>query len=252
MKRILLFLVPVMITGMISCKKTDNPATPNNPAQGPTPYTPAPGNVAGAFVAVQMKYTYNMEGLPIPVDIESEIGTGGVYTSVGATTFVDAGAISVNGNSLDKQSNNSYLKAAFPGQTPDDLGFDSGADWNIGGAGSVAAFSYSHSGGFPSFTGTMPTEITKASGLTISMSSLSNADSVYILIAAGGTSIFKGYDGSVSSITLSAADLAGLPVVTDRTAYLEVLPVRIKVQTIGGKDYAFVKERAVVAGVNIN
>lgn len=248
-------IVMLSVITFSSCSKKDevtNPNNPNNPSQGPTPYTPTPANVNGAFVGIKMRYAYTNSQIPIPVEIESEIAVGAVYQGTSNSNLIDAGAITMNSHTLEKQSNNSYLKSAFIGQTPSTLGLDNGANWNIGGNGSVSGFSYNHTGSFPSYTGTLPTSVTRSSGLTLSMSGLSNADSVYVFIAAGNQTVFKGFGGNVNSVTLTAADLQNLPTVGDNTAYLEVLPVKFSMQTFNGKTYAFIKERAVVASVNIN
>ncbi len=249
MKKLLMVGLAIVVLG--SCSKTED-AAPNNPAQGPTPFTPGAGNSDGFFAAVKMKFAYTNDQIPIPIEIVSDIGTGGVYTSTGSNTFVDVGAVTLNSYNLDKQSNNSYLKAAFIGGTPSTLDLDNGANWSVAGANGVAGFSYNHTGSFPSFTGTLPNSLTRSSGITVPMTGLSGADSVYICVATTGKTIVKGFAGNSSSISLSAAELQDLPAVTDNTAYLEVIPVKFSTQSINSKQYVFIKEWASVTTVNIN
>jgi hypothetical protein len=199
-----------------------------------------------------MDYSYSNPQIPIPVTISSDMGVGVFYSTPGAATFVDAGAVSVNTIALEKQSNNSYMKMATIGQTPSDLGLSGGVDWSVAGAGSIPAITYSHGGAFPSYTDSLPAVITKANGLTLDISSASNADSIYVMIAAGNQSVFKRFAGNATTATITASELSALPNVSDNTAFLEVLPTRFKLETIGGKDFVFIKERAVVRGININ
>jgi hypothetical protein len=168
--------------------------------------------------------------------------------------MVDGGAVSVNTFALTKQSNNSYFKTAGMGMTPADLDFDSdNSNWSVGGAGSVPAFTYNHSVAFPDFTGTVPDSIPRANALTVSLSGkVSNADSVILLVAAGSTSVYRTVAGTASSVSIPAADLATLPMVTNKSAIVEVVPYRVTVSTHGGKHYAFIKEYAAVKSVNVN
>ncbi len=138
------------------------------------------------------------------------------------------------------------------GLTPSDLDFNTGSNWNVGGASSVPAFSYNHTASFPDYTGSLPDSIVRSSGLTISLSGkVSNADSVILVIAAGSTSIVRTVAGSASSVTVSSGDHAGLPVITNKSAIVEIVPYRVSTSTHSGKTYAFIKEFAATKSINI-
>lgn len=253
MKKLSLLFVPAVTLAVLftSCKKTENANPANN--TGPTPVSPTPGNVNGALVSLQMDYSYTNPNIPIPVTVTSEIGLSVFFTSPGATTYYDAGAVSVNSNNLDKANNNSYTKLATVGQTPSDMGFSGGSNWTVGGSGNVAAFSYNHTAAFPDYSGTLPTSVTKSAGLTISLSgNVSNADSVYVLLAAGNQSILKHVAASAASVSFTPNELAAFPNITDNTGIVEVDPFNMQIRDISGKTYAFIKEKAVVGNVNIN
>jgi hypothetical protein len=263
MTRFIYKSVPVfaLIVALASCKKdttTTTPTTPTTPTntQGPQPVTPMPtgNNLSGALISIKMKYTTQPTGSPIPIDVTSEMGVGAFYASPGSSTLSDAGTVSVNSNNLEKQTNNSYLKWAYIGGTPADLGFDGSSNWNVGGSGSVTAFSFDDNAAFPEYTGTMPASVTKANGVTLTLNSstISGADSVYVLISAGNQSVLKRYGTSAGSITITTSDLQALPVTTDNTAVFEVCPFRYKEVVKNGKNYFSIKELAMVRNININ
>jgi len=235
------------------CSKADD-ATPTTPASTtPTAATPTVGNVYGVMVSLRMNYAVaSPVPLPVPVTVDLESAIAAFY-NLNPTSFMDAGAVSVNGNALDKGSNNAYTKVATPTQTnpSPNLGFDNGSSWSVAGSGATPAITYNHSSSMPTYSGTLPTSITKASGLTVALSSVRNADSVYVLIAAGNQSVLKRAQAGTSSITFTANDLRNLPTVTDKSGIVQVLPFRMTRPVISGKTYAFIKEYAAVGNIDI-
>lgn len=251
-----------LVISFSSCKKDEVKNTPTTTTPtptsttGPTPQTPMPsgGNISGALISLKMKYTTQPTGSPMPIDVNSEMGIAVFYTAAGATTMADAGTVSVNKVDLEKQTNKSYLKTAFPGGTPADLDFDNTSKWVVGGSSDVSAFSYDHNRPFPEYTGELPSSITKADGLSLTLNSttLSVTDSVYVVVAAGNKSFVKSYGANAGIVKISAADLQSLPVVSDNSAILEVCPFSYQEAVENGKSYFFIKELAVVKAININ
>ncbi len=231
---------------------TPTPTTPTGPT-APTP-TPVGNNLSGALISVKMTYSSQPAGSPMPIELETQIGSAIFYSAPGSSTMVDAGTVSVNSVNLDKATNNSYTKLATAGMTPATLEFDNSSSWNVGGSGSVAAFTYDHTKAFPSFTGTVPTSVTKASGvsLTFSTSTLTNADSVIVVIASGSTSFTKTYHAKAGTITISPSELSSLPAVSDNSGLLEVCPYSYQEVVKNGKNYFAIKEQAIVKNININ
>ncbi len=235
-----------------ACKKVDNVTNPTNPTSTPSAVTPTPGNVSGALISLQANYNYTNPQLPIPVDLKFETGLAVFFSSPGSSTHVDAGTVSVNSTNLDNSSN-TYSKTVLESQAAAMLSFDGGSSWNVAGAGSVAGFTYNHTTAFPSYTGTLPTTVTKASGLTVSISSFtSSADSVIVVLAAGSSSLTKTVVSSASSVTFTASELSGFPTVTDNTGIIQVDPWKATIVNKNGKDYAFIKEQANIGNININ
>ncbi len=253
-----LFPALVMSVAMVSCdKETTTPSTPTTPTNtSPTAATPTinSSKVSGALISIQMKYSSQPAGVPMPVELNTEIGTAMFYATPGASDFTDAGTVSVNSNNLEKAANNAYTKLAYIGGTPSDLDFDGGSNWNIAGSGTVTAFTYNHTSSFPKYTGDVPTSVTKSSGVTFTFNSstLSGADSVLVLVAAGSVSVTKTYGVKAGTVTISAADLSALPTVTDNSGIIEVCPYNWVEVTKNGKNYVAIKEQAVVKNININ
>lgn len=247
-----LLLAAGLALSLSACKKDE--ATPTPPASTtPTAATPSVGNVYGVMVSLRMNYAVaSPVPLPVPVTLTLESAIAGFY-NLTPGTFLDAGAVTVNSNALDKNPNNAYTKVATPSQTnpAPTLGFDNGSSWSVAGAGGVTALSYSHTGPMPGYTGTLPTSISKASGLTVPLSSASNYDSVYVVIAAGNQTVLKRARVGTSSIVFTANDLRNLPTVTNKSGMMQVLPFRITTPTINNKRYAFIKEYAAVGNVDI-
>lgn len=261
MKKLSYLLAPVLAFAVLatSCTKEDEPTpTPNptpTPTAGPTPPSPTPGgDISGALISINMVYSSTPAGSPFPIELETEIGTAIFYSTPGGSTYVDAGAVSVNDNALEKQSNNTYTKIATTGMTPASLKFSTGSNWTVAGSSNVTGFSHSHATTFPKFTGTVPTTVTKSNGVTLTLNSstVSGADSVYVLVAAGNTSVLKSFAANAGTVTISASDLSSLPNVSDNTALFEVCPFNYSFATKNGKKYVFIKEEAIVKNININ
>ncbi len=235
-----------------SCKKDDSSASPSTSGGNGSAPSPQVGNVDGALVSLETDVTTIAGGFPFTITTETGVAT--FFASTGNnSSFINAGTVSVNTFPLDKQSNNSYVKSATVGQTPASLNFSSqSSNWIVSGAGAVPAISYNHNSNFPSFTGIVPTSITRANGLTISLGSdVNDADSVIVFITKGSVSITRTFAGTAASAVISASTLSSLPVVTDNSALIEVIPYSIHLQSFGGKNYAFVKEQANVKSINI-
>lgn len=262
MKKLAIIFASVCIAfaaSISSCKKdttnvTTTPTVTPTPTTTATPTAPAPtvSNVDGAMVSLKLDFAYNAGGFPVSITTENALAT--FFASTGSTgTMVDAGTVSVNSIALEKQTNNSYYKTATVGMTPTSLSFGTTtSSWSVGGAGSVAAFTYNHSVTFPNYTGTMPDTVTRSSGITVTFTGkVSNADSIIVMIAAGSTSILRTYPGTAASATISAADLGALPVVSDNTGIIEVVPYRVTLKMEGTKNYAFIKQYAAVKNICI-
>lgn len=263
MKHLNKFLLPVAALGMslmVSCNPKDViPDEPDEPQPttptAPTPPSPTVSGTWGALIALKMTLTYSQMGYNI--DVATEMGIGAFYNALNSGTLVNAGTVQLNNIALDKNANESYSKVATMGMTPTDMGISSGVNWNVGGGSGIPSFTYTHDGGFPDFTGTIPETITRANGmaLTLNNTTVSNADSVYVYIISGSTTLLKSYAANAGPVTIEAADLNGLAASsTTSPAYVEVIPWKYIISDVGtpAKPIAFIKEKAVVKSVTLN
>jgi hypothetical protein len=254
MKLTSLFLAGTLLgaVAISSCKKASTTPTTPTPTTSSNP-SPVTGNVDGALISLRLDLASVVAGFPITISTDNGIAT--FFTATGnSSSFVDGGAVSLNTYALAKQSNNSYLKTATTGQTPDNLNIADGtSNWVVAGAGSVPAFTYANSYPFPDFAGTIPTSITRSKGLTVTLgSSVNNADSVIIFIVTNDhKSLTRTFVATAASATISATDLGTLPAVSDNTALIEIIPYRLNTSRQGSKVYAYVKEHAYTANINI-
>lgn len=258
-------MIPVLAIGIgfASCDKgstttvpTTTVDTPKQTTATPTPVTPNVGSgIWGAMVALKMKYSYTNPQLPTPVVTTSELGVATFYdNNNGSGAIVDAGKVSVNSNELKKETNNSYNITATTGLTPSTLDLGSSVKWSVAGGSGIPAINYTHSGAFPDYSGTVATEIDKSKDLVVDLGSkITGADSVYVVVVTSSKTIIKAFGGNPApaKATIDAAELGSLPTVSDNTAYLEIVPFTYKVVAQGGKDFAFIKETAVLSSVNI-
>ncbi len=264
MKHLNKFLLPVAAFGMslmVACNPTDViPEEPEIPETttptAPTPPSPTVAGTWGALVALKMTLTYSQMGYD--VNVNTEMGIGAFYSAIGSGTMVDAGTVKLNNIALDKTAaNNSYSKVASMGMTPADMDIDGGVNWDVSGGNGIPQFTYAHTGGFPTFSGTIPTTITRADGmaLTLNATTVDNADSVYVFFVSGSTSLLKSYAANAGPITISGSDLNTLAASsTTSAAYVEVIPWKYRLQEVGNtaKLMAFIKENAYVKSVTLN
>lgn len=264
MKNLFKIAIPVLgiMLGVASCDKattTTTPTTPTTPTpttpSAPTPMTPTVGgSYWGVLVALKMQFSYAVTGAPYPVSIDYDMGIANFYNGAGSSTLVDAGTVSINSNDLEKQTSGSYYLSATTGLTPSTLGLTSGVQWQVAGGNGIPPINYTHTGSFPGYSGTLPSEINRSQDLVIDLGTkVTGADSVYIVIITADKQIIKAFDGNPApaKATITASELSSLPAVSDNTAYLEVVPFTYKMPTFSGKQFVSIKETAVVASVNI-
>lgn len=236
---------------LAGCTKVDPIVTPTTPTAPAAP-TPAFRSAYGVLVAQKANFTFTQAQLPVPITLETQLAFA-AFNNPGTNNYLDAGAVSVNSNALEKQSNNTYSKVAAVGLTPATLNFDNTVNWSVAGGNGVNPLTYNYTSAFPTYSGTLPTAITRASGLTVPLgsSNLSGADSVYVQISAGNTTVLRRAGGAASSVVFTAAQLAALSAASSSTGFIQVVPFRYVVTTLGGRAYAFVKLAATSGTVTV-
>jgi hypothetical protein len=268
MKNLFKSMLPVaaIVFAMASCQPEETPepdpvdTTTTQTPTAPPPPQPTVAGVHGAMIAVRLDFSYTQMGYTVPFN--TEMGVAAFYNNPGDATMIDAGVVKINNNALVKATNSAYtVTAGIPTQEPTTLGLDGNINWNVSGNSGtgVQASNYNIDGTvypFPNYTPTIPTDITRANGLVLNFTSAttSGADSVYVVIISGSQSIMRAYKANVGSVTISGDDLNALPASsTTSIAYIEICPWRyMGNQTLMGKTYAYVNERAIVRTINLN
>lgn len=209
----------------------------------PEPPTPTFADGDGGLTAVK---TMTFQEVPVIGQVEIEVGVGvAVFFDSGNTSsFVEAGSVTLEGESLELQSNNSYVYMPSA-SSPEGIEFSGNPSWSVGGAGSVSGFTYETNIGFPSVGSITSGEtVTKGEPYTLTVTTVSGADSVFFM--CGG--VIHTLPAGTTSHTFTAAETNGL---SSGPSYVQVAPYRIEEATVGGGDYWFVNERVVTQSVTI-
>ncbi|WP_159038327.1 hypothetical protein [Brumimicrobium mesophilum] len=261
-KIIISSLTLVFGLGLSSCKKegcTDPTATnynaeaekddgscivadPNTPSS-PGSFTP---NFSGEFAGLIAIKTMTTTDTPIgPVD--TEFGTAvAVFSENSGASFVSAGTVSVDGESLSAQNNNSYIYMV--GITnPTGLTFGSTVDWE--GTGSTwESFSTSTNQGFSTVNAITSGDVSVSSDYTLTSGSVANADSILYAVygSSGDKLVIVG--GNNTSYTFTAAELANLG---QGSGYAQVVGLNYDKKVIGAKDYWLINETVRTKSINV-
>lgn len=249
MKKIILASLGMAMI-FISCEKVKNQTTtPNNTAANNTTPSPMPSGGDGAIVAVQSVSKSTVGGFPITTTLGTAVA---VFGNLAASTYSDAGAITLNSKTLTKQSNNSYV---FAPTATDITGIDlSGAlNWSIGGGAAVGAFTHDASAqGMPvadDISGSY-TSVNSGSNFTLStVSSISNSDSVYFQLSGPNSTVLKRVAANTSSVTFTAAEVQS---VGKGSGVVTIAPWNWTVKSLGGKQINVVNEVALTRIVTID
>ena len=210
MKSKVILLALVVGTLSFSCGKDDDaptPAaattTPTNPTGGGNSTGNAQPSFPGADASLWAVKSLSVTQIPNMPPITTTLGIGvGVFFDTGSN-YVDVGTVQLNNNVLTKNPNNSYTYT--PSQTnPTGIDFSSGVTWNVAGGNGFSAINKNITLGFPTVSEiTSSTTITKANGYTLSVNSVTGADSVLFLIG----DVNKTIAGNATSCTFSASEL---------------------------------------------
>lgn len=228
----LLFAFTLSVFMFTSCDKKEDETPEDNNTTNTFNYNDA----FGVLVAVKSVSYTSVGGFEVPVEVNS--GSAFFPTDAGATTFTDAGTVTLEGKSLNKIQNNIYSYTNYT-----DPLILSDIEWSVSGSASVPAFNKAVSRPLPTFSGysSLPVTISKASGVSISLgSAVYAADSVIVMITSSNEAVIKSVAGNVSSVSFSSADLSKLD--KSNVGSISVSPYNLTTETISGKKFYFVNE----------
>lgn len=203
-------LIPaaLFVLTVASCNNNDGDDTPTQPTPPSPTETFNYSDAWGLLAAVKTVTTQTVAGQTYEIELGTAVAA--FNTTEGGTTYHEAGTINCNSKTLTKQTNNSYVFQ--PSQTDvSGIDFSNGiANWNGSGSSNVSSFSASLTA-FPSTPNIVElSDLTLANGQTIQWSSVSNADSILVILASGDSYVQKKVNGNQTSVYFSAAELADL------------------------------------------
>jgi hypothetical protein len=224
----------VLVTG---CKKDEDPdgENPTNQTGDPT-QTYNFTDAFGVLSAINSISYTNVGGTLIPVELGTAVAV--FPSAAGAQAFLDAGTVQINGKSLTKQTNNSYVYQDFTNPL-----MLNQVKWDVSGNGNVPAISKQVAKPIPTYSnfGSLPASVTKANGLEVSIAGhVNNADSVLVVVAAGSKWVARTVAGNAAKVTFSAADLSSLPSSTE--GMVQVSPRNMTTETISSKKFYFINQ----------
>ena len=214
---------------------------------------PPMSNVSGVLVACKTSgIVIDTSGLPISYN---RMWEAAIFESQ-TNTFGDAGTVSINSVLLNGDRGYYYLHY----DTTPTWNESSSNHWVVSGTVTIPAISVDIPGTFPAFTDTLPTVISRAGDFSIELNSSNtlNADSGYVVIycAPRGSRLIGNVvsaNGGVSKV--NASELIYLqngnaPFNSRSLAsqgyyggLIMLVLYNHSIQTIGGKKFAFVKQR---------
>ncbi len=179
----------------------------------------------------------------INVTTTTDIGTVLFYNAPNSfASFLDAGTVKVNTQTLTKNPSNSYTAVSLFGG----FALTGNTVWSVAGSVSVPAIEFSTSKSIPAIPQVVafPNSIDKATGFTIVIPAPATAsDALFITIsgidAAGKTinAFTKSFPVNSTSLVITAAEVAGLD--TTKGFFISVNAVNFVFKDFGGKVFLF-------------
>lgn len=214
-------------------------------ASQPSTYTPTYSGINGVLVGIKTITTVTQ---PIVGTVDFPIGTAAAFFSEnGGSSFVGAGTVTADGNTLTAQSNNSYIYTPS-GSDTDGIAFGSSLSWN-GTGGTWPAFDIVNYDGFSDVYDISSGDVTVSSAYTVSTGGIYGADSIYFALHSptGSKSIIIAGNTGTSSYTFSASDVSGLG---KGSGYVQVVGINYNNQTLNSKNYWLLNETVRTKMVN--
>jgi hypothetical protein len=254
-KIFLITLISVASIGLTSCKKegcTDSSATNYNSEatkddgsckyEDPTPTTPQPTGYnptyTGEFGLLVGIKTVSTTSMPFVGDVDVELNTAvAVFSNNGGSTFLNAGGVTANGETLTKQTNNQYVYT--PAVTNlEGINFGSQIEW-IGTGGDWPSFNIINATPFPTL-GKVPNDnVNTSNDFTLTTESVTGSDSLYYAVYGPQGSIFTLKPGNVTSHTFTSTEMG---TIGKGQGYVQVTAIKYNPQVVGGKNYWILNE----------
>jgi|GEM_PF-4526363 len=253
----------MMLLFAFACKKQSDPAIPPPfyPPNDTTAHTATPlpivldvtngtslYNTWGRLIALMSDSTTVLS----PGDTVYSSGQYGIalFVDSSVTTYLDAGIISLNNDTVPHPPQYPFYKGNA-------IALQYGANWAIQGSADVPSFNFNYSGGFPSYSGPIPYQVSKDSGLhfTFNGTTVANADSVYVVITTvdsnNTVSYRQCFGANQGNVFITGSLYNFLPVSSISQGHLTIIPFKYTAQAFGHKKFVFVKQSEISHSVSI-
>lgn len=252
MKKSLLFSLGLSLLVVFNaCKKDDEDDDDDNTPTVTTPAnpTPTPNDADGVCVSIQ---SASVVSVPVIGTQTTFLGLAVAAFPNGANTFASAGTVTVNSESLAKQTNNSYVYTPSASNATG-ISFSNANDWSVSGEGSITGFNYSNSTDIPMIGDLTAGETVSTGGsfslgiaLNNSFTDLNNADSIYYGVYGPDGQLIHATGGGTTSHTFTASQMA---TVGAGSGFVQIAAVTFNPQTLSGQKIYFVNEGVLTKSV---
>ena len=242
MKNIITPLILLLLIGTISSCSEETPPQNNTSASSPTPSF---SNMDGLFAAIQV---VSYQDIPFvgEIAVYTDVATAAVLETQNATSYLEAGDVSVNTHSLSPVDNNAYVLPSP--SAPTDLDFDfstsSQNEWVIGGSTNVTAFNHTTTDQTPGdIKFSMDySNVNTANNLVLEVENYPiNTDSILFVVAFENTTLTKTVGSPNKSATFTSAELSG----ASGSGVVQAAAYNFELVTISSKNYYFINESVV-------
>lgn len=145
---------------------------------------------------------------------------------------VAAGDVKVNDISLKMEKNKFYMSPVSI-TNPTGITFEGTAKWSVAGANNIPTVNYTTKKSFPTASGfTCDATVDKTKSYTISLSSVSSADSIIYMV----NDVVKTVAGNIKSVTFMSDQLSSLK---KGNAFVQVAPYNYEIKLFGSKNFVF-------------
>lgn len=249
MSRIFVIALLSMSITLVSCDKSEDEDPTNTPTPTPPPTPPenpvpifGAGN--GTLTAVNSR---TFQSIPFvgKTAVDLGIAVAVFYDGAGSTSFLDAGAVTCEGENLKKDNNNSYVYTPAPTNTVG-IDFSGGsAEWEVTGSSSIPTFIASNNSNFPDINAmTSETSIDITKPYTLSTDKAWYSDSIIYML--GG--IMHVVASGTLSYTFTAAEVGSL---TKGANFAQITGYNWVTVIEDGKEFHLVNETVVTESVTI-
>lgn len=233
------------------CKKDDDaPATPSTPSAGGGGTTNTTASTTPHFTDADASLwgvnTFTSQSTPIGTfDIQAGLGVA-VFSNDDFASYTDVGAVTLEGMSLTRNSNNAYL-SSISQTNPTGIDFSSGnTEWTVAGANGFGGFTRDITSiPFPVVSAISSADVVvRSSGYTVAAPYVNGADSVIFTVG----NVLKTLPANTASCTFSAAELGG---VAAGASIVQIAAYTYTSEDIGGKVVYFGKETVRTKSVTV-